>query len=109
MTRFLFVAMFVFTAFAAVQGQNDSGIQRPVRQQEIDRLKRQIDDDTRSRVEAIIDYHTETGDLNNRMDSFRYGGRLNLKIGPSSAFQFTGTRTNYLPLDNTFRAEGTNF
>ena len=102
-------AMFAFGGLAAAQGQENSGIQRPVRQQEIDRLKRQIDEDTRSTVEAIIDYHTETGDLNNRLDSFRYGGRFNLKLGPSSALQLTGTRTNYMPIDSVFDEQGMNF
>jgi Cellulose synthase operon protein C C-terminus (BCSC_C) len=100
---------FVFCGLAAAQAPDNSGIQRPVRQQEIDQLKQQIDEDTRSGVEAIVDYHTETGDLNNRLDSFRYGGRLNYKFGSSSAFQFTGTRTNYMPITSIFGQQGTNF
>src|SRR2546430_6790215 len=102
------VAVFAFSGHVAVQAQEASGVQRPVTQQEIDRLKRQIDADTRSSVEAIIDYHTESGDLNNRLDFFRYGGRLNLKLGPSAAFQLTGTRTDYLPLSDLFKEQGTN-
>src|SRR5262249_55044189 len=112
MRRFLAVivaVMFAFSGRAAAQAQDNSGVQRPVRQQEIDRLKRQIDEDTRSDVDAIIDYHTETGDLNNRLDSFRYGGRLNLKLGSSSALQLTGTRTNYMPILSVFNEQGTNF
>ena len=102
------VAVFAFSGHVAVQAQEASGVQRPVTQQEIDRLKRQIDADTRSSVEAIIDYHTESGDLNNRLDFFRYGGRLNLKLGPSAAFQLTGTRTDYLPMSDLFKEQGTN-
>jgi cellulose synthase operon protein C len=97
-----------FGGHAAAQTQDNSGVQRPVRQQEIDRLKRQIDEDTRSDVEAIVDYHTETGDLNNRLDSFRFGGRLNFKSGSSSAIQLTGTRTNYIPILGVFGEQGTN-
>src|SRR5438552_5628685 len=88
--------MFALSGPAAAQAQENPGVQRPVTQQEIDRLKRQIDQDTRSSVEAIMDYHTESGDLNNRLDFFRYGGRLNLKLGSSGAFQFRGMRTEYL-------------
>src|SRR5262249_30068269 len=35
--------------------------------------------------------------------------RLNMRFGSSSAFQFTGTRTNYFPIDNIFNEQGTNF
>jgi hypothetical protein len=103
------VVMFVFSGRTGAQTQENAGIQRPVRQQEIDRLKRQIDEDTRSSVEAIIDYHAETGDLNNRLDSFRYGGRFNLKFGSSAAIQLTGTRTNYIPINEMFSEQGMNF
>src|SRR6266566_7440274 len=104
---FIVAVMFALSGPAAAQAQENSGVQRPVTQQEIDRLKRQIDQDTRSSVEAIMDYHTESGDLNNRLDFFRYGGRLNLKLG-SSAFQFRGTRTDYLPIGDVLRQQGTN-
>jgi hypothetical protein len=89
--------------------QESSTVQQPVAQQEIDRLKQQIEDDTRSSVEAIMDYHSETGDLNNRLDFVRYGGRWNFKSGSSTAFQLTGTRTDYLPVSDVFRQQGTNF
>ena len=88
--------------------QENSGVQRPVTQQEVDRLKRQIDQDIRSSVEVITDYHTTTGDLNNRLDFMRYGGRLNLKLGSSSAFHLTGTRTDYLPILDAFKENGLN-
>src|SRR5262249_36158239 len=88
--------------------QESSGVQRPVTQQEVDRLKRQIDQDMRSSVEVITDYHTMTGDLNNRLDFMRYGGRLNLKAGSASAFQITGTRTDYLPILDGFKENGLN-
>src|SRR6266699_1870241 len=105
---FIVAVMFALSGPAAAQAQENPGVQRPVTQQEIDRLKRQIDQDTRSSVEAIMDYQTESGDLNNRLDFFRYGGRLNLKLGSSAAFQFRGTRTDYLPIGNVFRQQGTN-
>ena len=100
--------MFAFAGLAAAQSQENTGVQRPVQQREIDRLKRQIEQDSRSSVEAVFDYHTESGNLNQKLDFFRYGGRLNLKTGASSSLQLTGTRTNYLPISPTFREQGTN-
>lgn len=100
----------VVVVFAAVlalsplhsQAQENASVQSPIKQQDIDHLKRQIQQDSRSSAEAIMDYHTETGDLNNRLDFFRYGGRLNLKTGASSTFQFTGTRTDYMPISSLY-------
>ena len=100
--------LFGFGACTIARAQENSSVQRPVTQDEIDRLKRQIDLDSRSSVEAITDYHTESGDLNNRLDFFRYGGRLNLKWGAASRFELTGTRTNYVPISSTFDEQGTN-
>jgi hypothetical protein len=92
-----------------LEAQENSANQNTVRQQDIDRLKHQIEGDTRSSVEAIMDYHAESGDLNNRLNYFRYGGRLNLKVGSASTFQLTGTRTDYQPRSGVFDQEGTNF
>jgi hypothetical protein len=110
MRRFLFIAavMFVCLPISAVLAQQSAGVQQPVTQQEIDRLKLQIDEDTRPSVEGIMDYHTETGDLNNRLDFLRYGGRWNIKSGSSTTFHITGTRTNYLPVSGLFNQQGIN-
>jgi Cellulose synthase operon protein C C-terminus (BCSC_C) len=110
MRRFLLIVAVVFMCLPLSAGfaQQSAGVQQPVTQQEIDRLKRQIDEDTRSSVEGIMDYHTETGDLNNRLDFLRYGGRWNIKSGSSSAFHITGTRTNYLPVSGLFNQQGIN-
>ena len=102
------VCLLLAVAASSLQAQESTSSQSPVRQQEIDRLKRQIEDDTRSSVEAVMDYHNESGDLNNRLNFFRYGGRLNLKVGSSSSFLFTGTRTDYHPLNSNFDRQGTN-
>jgi len=88
--------------------QESAATERPVRQQEIDRLKRQIDDETRSSVEVLSDYHTETGDLNSRLNFIRYGARMNFRLDSSSALQFTGTQTQYQPLSSAFNESGTN-
>src|SRR5215472_1049480 len=100
-TLFAFTgAMVLYLSCSLALAQDSSGTQRPVTQQEIDRLKRQIDEDTRTSAEGIIAYHSESGDLNNRLDFVRYGGRLNFKPGSSTAFQLTGTRTNYFPVND---------
>jgi hypothetical protein len=91
-----------------IAAQESSGPQHPVTQQEIDQLKRQIDQDTHSSVQTITDYHTESGDLNNRLDFVRYGGLLNLKMNSSTTLRLTGTQTNYLPINDVFREHGTN-
>ena len=112
MKTFLFaftgVMVFCLSCSFALAQESSGGMQRPVTQQEIDRLKQQIDDDTRTSAEGIFAYHTESGDLNNRLDFVRYGGRLNYKPGSSTAFQLTGTRTNYFPISDVFNAQGTN-
>ena len=102
------VVMMLCLPLSFAQAQGSSSVQQqPVTQQEIDRLKQQIDEDTRSSVEGMMNYHSRTGDLNNGLDFFRYGGRWNFKTGSSTAFQLTGTRTNYLPINDVFDAQGT--
>jgi hypothetical protein len=105
---FVFTIAIVLCLSCSLALAQDSSAQRPVTQQEIDRLKQQIDDDTRTSAEGIFAYHSETGDLNNRLDFVRYGGRLNFKPLSSTAFQLTGTRTNYFPVSDVFNAQGTN-
>ena len=108
-TLFAFtVAVMLCRPCSLALAQESSGARQPVTQQEIDRLKQQIDEDTRTSAEGIIDYHSESGDLNNRLDFIRYGGRLNFKPGSSTAFRLTGTRTNYFPISDVFNAQGTN-
>jgi hypothetical protein len=108
-----FIAMTaVLIIVAAATGtaqENSSTNQNTVNQQDIDRLKQLVQDDMRSSAEGIFDYHRESGDLNNRLDYIRYGGKLNLRLGESSTFEFRGTRTNYTPRSKIFEQQGTNF
>src|SRR5262245_10217912 len=97
-----------FSLSATAQSQTP-GSQKPVTQQEIDQLKQQILNEDRSTVEAITEYHHESGDLNNRLDQFRYGGRLNLRLNSSGGAYLTATRTKYMPLVSTYDQWGTNF
>ena len=91
------------------QSSDNPGIHRPVSSQEIDQLKRQIYEDTQSNVELIVDYHTETGDLNNRLDFWRYGARANFKWRPNAQLYFSGVHTPYTTRDNVLNEWGTNF
>src|SRR5262245_28324032 len=108
-TFFIIVAVLVLELIphSVALAQAGATAQTPVTQQEIDRLKRQLDQDERSSLEAIVDYRTATGDLNNRLDFMRYGGRLSLKTAPSTAFLLTGIVTHYMPMSDAFNEHGT--
>lgn len=96
------------TGLGSDQSDNP-GIHRPVSAQEIEQLKHQIADETQSNVELIFDYHTESGDLNNRLDFWRYGARLNLKWRPDALIYFSAIQTPYMTRDNVLDEWGTNF
>jgi len=87
---------------------SDPSIYRAVSPSEIERLKRQITEETRSNVEVLGDYHYESGDLNNRLDFFRGGGRLNYKVTPGTRLYLSGVETRYLTQDDSFDGWGTN-
>src|SRR5688572_1964228 len=92
----LVMAMFGgLTSAAGQSADSNPGINRPVTAQEIDQLRRTIYDETRSSFEAIFQHHTESGDLNNRLDYYRAGARLNLRFSPASSLYVTGLRTPY--------------
>ncbi len=82
--------------------------EKPVSSQEIDQLKREIADETHSSVEGIYDYHSETGDLNNQLDFWRYGGRLNIRRHGMLLY-LSGTRTLYHTIDDFLDESGTGF
>lgn len=85
------------------------GIHRPVSAKEIEDLKRQISDETQSNVEILSEFHTETGDLNNRLDFWRFGARLNYKASSGALFYFGAVHTPYRTRDSVMDAWGTNF
>jgi len=112
--RVKFALLFLAFGSPALPGESKqtnvkTGANRPVTSQEIEQLKRQIYEETSSSVEAIFDYHAETGDLNNRLDFLRYGARLNWKLAPATVVYFTGTRTSYMTLDDVLNEWGTSF
>jgi len=86
-----------------------SGIEKPVTSQEIDRLRNEIYDETHSSVEGLFDAHGETGDLNNKLNFWRYGARLNLRPGGNMMFYLVGTHTLYHTLSDYLDESGTNF
>ncbi len=84
------------------------GTDRPVTSQEIQILQQEIADTSSSSVEGILDYHTETGDLNNRLDFWRYGAQLNYRYKPGSILYARATGTSYLTQGNYLDAQGVN-
>lgn len=94
---------------ASNEGERHEGIHRPVSSQEIDQLKRQISDATQSNLELITDYHTESGDLNNRLDFWRFGARLNYRRSSGTLLYFSGIHTPYMTRDRVVDAWGSNF
>ena len=103
-----FLTMFHVVGAWAQSTEPNPGLDRPVTTQELDQLKRKIADDTRSNIEGIFEYHTETGDLNNRLDFYRAGARLNLKLTPATLLQIRGTHTPYSTENGFLTERGTN-
>jgi len=111
-TIFAYFALFLVFGIGSSLGQsstNDPSISRPVSQAELDNLKREIAAERQSSLEAITEYHSESGDLNNRLDFWRYGGRVNVRLRSSSSLYFSGTRTQYMTRESLFDGAGINF
>ncbi|MGH7305955.1 MAG: cellulose synthase subunit BcsC-related outer membrane protein [Candidatus Rokuibacteriota bacterium] len=90
------------------QTSREPSIYQPVTPEEIERLRRQIVEDERSTVEVVSDYHAESGDLNNRLDWWRAGARLNYKLKPGTVLYVSGTGTRYMTTDPHFAEWGAN-
>lgn len=90
------------------QTDKEPSIHRPVTPEELERLKRQITEATRSNLELIGDYHTESGDLNNRLDFWRSGAKLNFRWKPGVLVYLSGVETRYMTRDDRFGGWGTN-
>ncbi len=97
------------SAYCADQASENPGIYQTVTTQEIDKLKQQIVDESRPNLEFIFDYHTESGDLNDRLDFWRYGARLNYKFRSSALLYFSAIQTPYKTKDSVLDEWGTNF
>jgi hypothetical protein len=95
------VLLFLLTRVAAAQPTR-------VDTRDIEELKRQIADETRSSLELLADVHRETGDLNNRLDYVRYGGQVDLRRTTRTGFYARLQRTDYRTLEDAFDGLGTN-
>lgn len=93
-------------ALAAPDGAS-AQVDKPVSPSEIADLRRQLDRQTRSGAEVFLGAHGESGDENNRLGFFRYGGRFNLKRPSGSTVTLTGTRTHYATRSSVLEAQGT--
>jgi hypothetical protein len=82
-------------------------VDKPVSPSEIAELRRQLDRQTRSGAELFFGAHGESGDVNNRLDFFRYGGRFNLRRRSGSTVTLTGTRTHYATPSSLLEEQGT--
>jgi hypothetical protein len=83
-------------------------IHDPVSPQEIERLQRQIARDTTSNLEILGEYHNETGDLNDRLNLWRYGARGNLRLQSGSRLSIGVVRTHYVPRISDYNSSGVN-
>src|SRR5262245_362133 len=66
----------------------------PVTPGEIERLRRDIERETRSSLDLLFDGHTETGGLNDKLSFLGLGARLNLKRG-TTTWRVTARHTPY--------------
>jgi hypothetical protein len=82
---------------------------RPVTAEEIARLRREIEHETRSSVELLFDEHGESGDVNNELSFLRYGVRLNLKRGSDTTFHLSFRDTPYRMQGNLIKESGLSF
>jgi hypothetical protein len=102
------VAAMLWPSPGVAQIDRDPSIYRPVSPDEIERLRRQITEETRSSAELLGDYHYESGDLNNRLDWFRGGARGTYKVTPGTRLYLSAVETRYLTQDDSYDGWGTN-
>ncbi|HSD27881.1 MAG TPA: hypothetical protein VLL75_11305, partial [Vicinamibacteria bacterium] len=79
---------------------------KPVSSEEIERLRREIESESRSSLELLFDGHTETGGLNDKLQFLRFGARLNLERG-STTWRLTARHTPYTTEDDVVQESGT--
>jgi Cellulose synthase operon protein C C-terminus (BCSC_C) len=82
---------------------------RPVTPEEIARLRREIEHETRSSVELLFDGHGESGDVNNELSFLRYGVRLNVKRGSGTTIHLFVRHTPYSMQDDVIEESGLSF
>lgn len=106
-----FVIAGLLAAAPGIAGENseDSATHRPVSSREIEQLNLQIASASRSSVEALGEYHTETGDVNERLDFWRYGGRFNYRHTAATLLYLRAVGTDYMTIGHLRDARGLNF
>src|SRR6516164_5869532 len=107
-TILLILASSAWRLSAADASEQQTGINRPVTSQEIDQLKREISDSSSSNVQGILEYHAENGDLDNRLDFWRYGGQINYHWKPDTMVYLRATRTSYMTIGGALDEHGFN-
>src|SRR6516164_11663365 len=107
-TILLILASSAWRLSAADASEQQTGINRPVTSQEIDQLKQEISDSSSSNIQGIFEYHAENGDLNNRLDFWRYGGQLNYLWKPSTTVYLRATGTSYTTIGGVLDERGFN-
>ncbi len=80
---------------------------RPVTPEEIERLRREIERETRSSLELLFDGHTENGGLNDKLSYLHMGARLNLKRGSATTLHLTALYTPYTTSESVVQESGT--
>jgi cellulose synthase operon protein C len=80
---------------------------QPVTPEEIEKLRREIEQETRSSLDLFFDGHTENGDLNNKLSDLRFGARLNLKRGSATTLRLAAFHTPYTTSDSVVQESGT--
>jgi hypothetical protein len=93
---------------AADPDSQQQGLNRPVTSQEVQQLQHEISDSSSSTVEGIFAYHQESGDVNNKLNFFRYGAQVNYLWKPSTMVYLRGVGTSYLTLGDVLNEHGFN-
>lgn len=80
-----------------------------VRPEDIARLRREIEHESRSSLELLLEGHDETGDANNDLGFLRYGARVNARVGPDTSLHLFVRRTPYSTQENVIEESGLSF
>jgi hypothetical protein len=79
---------------------------KPVTPEEIARLRREIERESRSSLDLLMDGHTETGGLNDKLSFVGLGTRLNLKRGSDRTLRMTARVSPYTTEDSVVEEWG---
>ncbi len=82
---------------------------KPVTPEEIARLRREIEHETRSSVELLFDEHGESGDVNNELSFLVSGVRLNVKRASGTTFHLSARYTPYRMQEDVIEQYGLGF